>query len=426
MRVLVLGASGFIGARIAAAADRAGWHVRAGARDPRSAARRAPQFAWVRAEFAELLDPASWAPLLEGVDAVVNCVGVLQDGAGASSRIAHLQGPSALIEACRQSGVRRLVHLSAAGADDAAGTAYARDKHQADLRIQDSDLDWIVVRPSLVIAREVYGGTALIRGLAGFPMIVPVVGGAQVVRPLPVEDLAALIVGAIDLKAPARRTIEAEGPESISLAALISAYRGWLGFPPAPIMRIPPWMARPVLALGDAAGWLGWPSALRTTSLRQLDYGAAGRGPPLPNTRGVTAFLASEPAGVQDRWQARLYFVRPISVVLLAVVWLVSGFVALGPGSEAAEALLRQAGFASRSSGITLATSWLDVAIGALILVRRFTRVGALASLSVAFVYVAFGTVLSPGLWIDPLGPLVKVAAVIGLSLFVAATEDRR
>lgn len=85
-RVLVLGANGFIGSHVAAALSSAGWSVRAGTRRIAEPARRAPTFDWVVADFAKLTTPQAWAPLLVGVEAVVNCVGVLQNGAGDSTR----------------------------------------------------------------------------------------------------------------------------------------------------------------------------------------------------------------------------------------------------------------------------------------------------------------------------------------------------
>jgi len=104
-RVLVLGANGFIGSHVAAALSSAGWSVRAGARRIAEPARRAPLFDWVVADFARLTTAEAWAPLLVGVDAVVNCVGVLQNGAGDSTRAAHVDGPRALIAACEAAGV---------------------------------------------------------------------------------------------------------------------------------------------------------------------------------------------------------------------------------------------------------------------------------------------------------------------------------
>ena len=422
--VLVLGASGFIGARVAAAAAGRGWTVRAGSRNPGEGQRRAPQHVWVKADFGELTTAAAWSPLMDGVEAVVNCVGVLQGGGGDSSRVAHVEGPAALFEACSEGGVARVVHLSAVGVG--ARTSYARDKLAGEEALAASGLDWIVVRPSLVVAREVYGGTALFRGLAGLPKLIPLVGGERSFRPVGIEDLASMMVGLLDGPAPAERVIEAAGPETISLAELILAYRGWLGFGAAHILSLPRVAALPVLLAGDLAAWLGWRSSLRTTSLKQLEYGAAGTGPATPGMRGFREVLATEPSGVQDRWHARLYFVRPIGVISLGLFWLMTGLIDLGPGGRAAEAILRRAGFAEWSGVASLAGAWLDVALGALLFVRRFTRSTALLMIVATLGYLLVATARLPDLWFDPLGPWLKVIPMMALCLFVAATDDRR
>ena len=424
--VLVLGASGFIGARVAGAAARRGWTVRAGARDPGQARRRAPQFAWASADFAQLTTAAAWAPLLEGVDAVVNCVGVLQDGGGDSSRVAHVDGPRALFEACHAAGLSRVVHVSAVGVGAGAGTGYARDKFEAERLLAASGLDWVVVRPSLVVAREIYGGTALFRGLAGLPKVIPLVEADRTFRPIAIEDLASLIVDHLDGSPPHSRMLEAAGPESITFERLILAYRAWLGFGSARVVRLPRAAAWPTLLLGDLAAWLGWRSSLRTTSLKQLAYDAAGQQPPTPGVRGFSEILADDPSGVQDRWHARLYFVRPIAVLALGLFWLVTGLIDLGPGGPAAETILQRAGFGALSEPASVAGAWLDVLLGCMLLIRRYTLAAALLMIAATLGYLAVATLRLPELWADPLGPWLKVIPMMALCLVVAATDERR
>jgi uncharacterized protein YbjT (DUF2867 family) len=424
--VLVLGASGFIGGRVARALAAAGFAVRAGARHPESASRRQPQFQWVNADFSSLTEPAAWAPLLDGVVAVVNCVGVLQDGAGDSSKLAHVTAPKALLAACETAGVRRLVHISAIGADEAAGTAYARDKLRTEQMLASSELDWIVIRPSLAVAREVYGGTALIRGLAGLPRLIPLVGASAVFRPIHIDDLARLVVLSLAAETPARRVIEAAGPETVSMKQLVLAYRAWLGFGRVQTLDLPQWAAWPLLKLGDLAGWLGWTSPLRTTSVRQLLHGAAGGAAPAPGARPFSEVLEGELAAVQDRWHARLYFVRPVAVITLGLYWLVSGVVALGVGRLRAEGWLVEAGFGSWAAAANLAASWTDIVLGLALFVRRSTRFAALAMLLVSAAYLVIGSVRLGWLWADPLGPWLKVVPAMALCLVVLATDDRR
>jgi uncharacterized protein YbjT (DUF2867 family) len=411
---------------VAAAFERAGWSVRAGTRDVKEAARRLPRYDWLKADFADLRSGEAWAPLLGGIDAVVNCVGVLQDAAGDSSRIAHVSGPAALVEACERVGVRRFVHVSAVGAESDAGTSYARDKAATEAMLRASGLDWVVVRPSLVVAREVYGGTALIRGLAGLPWMLPLIGGEQRFRPVAIDDLAQLIVAQASPGASVRKTVEVAGPETISLADMVLAYRAWLGFGHARIVRVSRWIAMPLLKLGDLAGWLGWASALRTTSLRQLDFDVSGRALPTVGVRSFSAVLAAEPAGVQDRWHARLYFLRPLSIVILGLYWLFSGLIALGPGHQGAVDMLQRAGLGGWALSAAVWTAILDVVLGLAVFVRRFSRWAVVAMAALAAAYLAVATVLLGDLWLDPLGPWLKIPPIILLCLFVAATDDRR
>lgn len=430
-RVLVLGANGFIGAHVAADLARQGWQVRAGARRPDAARRRAPRHDWVRADFGDLTTTEAWGPLLAGVSAVVNCVGVLQDGSGDSTRVAHVDGPRALIEACEIAGVRRLVHISAVGAGDGAGTAYAASKGITESLITASDLDWTVLRPSLVVGRAVFGGTGLLRALAAFPGVIPVIDGRQRFRPVAMDDVCAAVSAALEPGRAVRRVLDIAGPESLSLAEILVLYRGWLGLPRAALLRIPRLLAWPVIALGDLAGRLGWPSPLRTTALRQMDQGIEGDAVTWTAVLGVspTALadqLSRSPASVQDVWHARLWFVRPIAIVTLGLFWLVTGLISWGPGWSRALAILDEGGYGAAAVPIAWWGALLDVVLGLALFVRPWTARVALVMAVSTVGYLAAGTLSLPHYWVDPLGPWLKVLPMMVLCLFVAATDERR
>lgn len=429
--VLVLGANGFIGNAVAASLASAGWTVRAGARRPAMAARRAPAYEWVRADFADLTQASDWAALLDGVTAVVNCVGVLQDGGDDSTTIAHVAGPRALIAACEAAGIARIVHISAVGADDAAGTAYAQSKAQTERLLRDSALDWLILRPSLVVGRGVFGGMGLIRALAAFPLVMPVIGGEQRFRPVGMDDLCAAVVAGVVPGGPLKQTLDIAGPESLSLSEILRLYRGWLGLEPAPVLKVPSLVAAPALMLGDLAGRLGWPSPLRTTSLRQMEHGVEGDAQTWVSALGIRPLTLAEqlsrhPASVQDVWHARLWFVRPIAIVTLSLFWLVTGLISFGPGWNGALAILAEGGYGESAWAVAWFGALLDVVLGLVLLVRPWTaRVAIFMALSTVG-YLIAGTVSLPHYWIDPLGPWLKVLPMMALCLFVAATDARR
>ncbi len=431
MKILICGASGFVGSHIAAHLRGRGHQVIAAARSSAAASRRLPGFGWIECDFRHD-DPARWLARLEGVDAVINCVGVLQDGLGDDSRKVHVQGAIALFEACERADLSRLIHISAAGADRDARSAYSDDKLAGEAALRERDLDWVILRPSLVIARNSYGGTSLLRAVAGLPWLSPVVGAGQDVRPIMMPDLCAAVEEHLAPDAAVRCTFDIGGSETISMGEIVTAYRRWLGFGASRIWSVPTWLARPAFWFGDGLGWLGIRTSMRSNALRQLDFDVAGDPEPWLAQTSVTPqtlqdFLDQSPSGVADKWQARLGFARPLARFLLGVFWLLSGIIALSFGYDAARAHLIAGGFAP---GLALGTLWgtagLDILLGAAMLVKWRVRLIAALMILVSLAYLAAITLSLPLLWADPLGPVVKVIPGIALAIMIAATEDER
>jgi uncharacterized protein YbjT (DUF2867 family) len=143
MNVLLTGASGFIGSHLADALRAAG-HVVIAARREIDAGTAA-----VQADFTRDISARDWLPKLVGIDAVVNAVGILREhGAQTFERI-HKRAPQALFTACVAAGVRRIVQISALGADRGT-TRYFLSKRAADDYLATLPLEWTIVRPALV------------------------------------------------------------------------------------------------------------------------------------------------------------------------------------------------------------------------------------------------------------------------------------
>jgi len=427
VRVLLTGATGLIGSAVLAGLRGQGHEVVAVVRSGGAASRLAGATRRIALDIARATQPADWLPHLAGIDAVVSCAGVLQDSPRDSTKGVHVDGVAALFAACKQAGVRRVVHLSAIGVDRETPTAFSRTKLAGDMDLMRRELDWVILRPSVVVGRAAYGGSALFRGLAALPVLPSVAeaGPHQVVQ---LDDVVRTVLFFLGPGAPARMTLEVAGPERLTLDAVLLAYRRWLGHERARVLKVPPWMAGAVFRLGDLAGWLGWRPPLRTTLRRELARGAVGDPAEWTRLTGIVprsleTALAAEPASVQERWFARLYFLKPLTLGTLALFWVVTGLIALGPGSDTASDLLSEAGFGSTPGTVGAIA---DIIIGAGIAIRRTARPALWAAFSISLAYLAAGTLLLPALWDDPLGPLLKIAPIAVLILVALATLDDR
>jgi uncharacterized protein YbjT (DUF2867 family) len=431
MRVLVLGAHGLIGQEIVRAVRASGHEVIGLARSAGTGRRQVPDIAWIGADLIHLTAETAWRPHLERIEAVVNASGALQDGSRDRLALSQSRAIRALIAACEATGVRRFVQISAPGADPAARTAFLRTKGEADAAARASHLDWTIFRPGLVLSANAYGGTALIRMLAAFPLIQPLILGDSTIRTVAVTDVAGSVVLALEGAVPGYRDYDLVEDAPHSLRDIVARYRRWLGFPPARVRcDLPAWLGQTIGLLADLAGWVGWRSPVRTTALRILADGVSGDPEPWARVAGkrcgsLDETLAKLPATAQERVFARARLVFPALLLTLALFWVLSGLIGCWRLDVAARALGGTAA-AALARPLVLAGSSLDVLIGLGLLARSWTRRAAVAAILVSLAYLAAGTILTPGLWADPLGPLIKIFPVIALALAVAALAEER
>ncbi len=429
MRVLVTGANGFIGRHVTAAALASGHKVVVAVRDVEGIRRVFPDTNAVAVDLNQDLSAEVWAPRLQDVDAVVNCAGVLQGSRRQSIEAIHYLGPKALFDACAACGVRRVIQISAISAEDGADTAYARTKKQADEHLRSLDLDWIVLRPSLVYGEGSHGGTSLLRALAALPFAVPLIGrGDQVFQPIHMDDLTAAVVRLLETPDINRVTLDPVGPDRLTMKEILLRLRAWLGFAPAPMLPIPMPIIGAVARLGD---WLGG-GPINSTALRQLEYGNAAPAGAFIEALGIeprsmTSALAARPSQVQDRWHARLYFVRPLLRWTLGGFWLLSGLIGLVAPPEAIAPHIESLGVPGHlAPWLIVASCLLDVSIGIALFLRFRPGFVAATQILVVLGYTLALGVAEPALWADPLGPLLKNLPILAAALVLAVLEVER
>ena len=143
--------------------------------------------------------------------------------------------------------------------------------------------------------------------------------------------------------------------------------------------------------------------------------------------KDVTEMLRQRPATIQDKWFARLYLIKALVIASLVAFWCVSGFIALFVSYEAAAAILRTHAFPpALVAPVTILTSLMDMTIGVLIAFRRTCAFGLIWGILASLGYMAGAAFLTPDLWIEPLGALVKTGPAIVLMLVALVILDER
>lgn len=260
MNVLLTGASGFIGSHLARALRAAEYVVIETRRDVDDGT------ASVRADFTRDLSVRDWLPKLAGIDAVINAVGIVRQHGAQTFESIHKRAPQALFTACVAAGVRRIVQISALGAERSM-TRYFLSKRAADDYLATLPLEWTIVRPALVFGPGGANARVLSK-LARLP-VVPLPGrGEQRVQPLHIDDLTEAIVQLLGDESTHRSRIELVGPQSFSLRELLAGLRAAQHLSPPRVLSLP------MPLLRAAALSAIWP--LDTETLEMLEAGSRG------------------------------------------------------------------------------------------------------------------------------------------------------
>ena len=215
-KVLVLGGSGFIGRHLVAQLARREIQVIVPSRR-RERAKHLILLPTVDVVQADIFDPAELEGLVRGQDAVVNLVGVLH---GNFAR-AHAELPQAVVAACRAAGVKRLLHMSALGADVNGPSEYQRTKAMGERAVLEAkDLEVTVFRPSVVFGPE----DRFLNTFATMARFMPVIAvpcPEARFQPVYVGDVAGVMMRTLEDTASYGKVYELGGPRQYTLKALV-------------------------------------------------------------------------------------------------------------------------------------------------------------------------------------------------------------
>jgi len=391
MKVLIIGATGFIGKAIYNFLKRDNDEVVASSRQD--------------IDFSSLQNDKKLVKKLKGFDVVVNAVGIIAQTKTQSFEQMHTVAPIILFDACQEAGVKKVIHISALGTQEGT-TAYHVSKNRADEYLRALGLDYAILYPSIVYGDD-GKSTALFQALAMLPFL-PIVGdGQQVLQPIALEDLLVTVKRAIYSK---EKSIELDlvGAKSMTYEELLKGFRSWLGLKPTRSVSVPTFGTNLVGKILDEP-------TVSLDNIKMLNEGSSASVEPLKN------FLNYTPASMQERLfsvkahnaqklYASLYFMRPLLRWVIGFVWIWSGIVSafLYPQPLAFE-LLHEIGVpVGLDVPLLYFASFLDILIGILTIVGYRLQTILSLQLLVIGVYTLLLTFLAPYHWLHPFGPVLK------------------
>ncbi len=246
--VTIFGGSGFVGRYIARRMAQEGWRVRVAVRNVNEATFVRPYGAVGQVEpvFCNIRDDASVAAVTRGAEVVVNCVGVLAEVRKNTFTAVQADGATRIARIAAETGVARMVHISAIGADDQSASQYARTKAAGEAGVLAHMPHAVILRPSVIFGAEDQFFNRF-AGMSRFGPVLPVVGADTRFQPVYVDDVAAAAVKAV-LGQAEPGVYELGGPDVATFRGLMQQMLGIVRRRRL-IVNIPFWMAK-LMAFG--------------------------------------------------------------------------------------------------------------------------------------------------------------------------------
>jgi uncharacterized protein YbjT (DUF2867 family) len=428
MRILITGANGFIGSHLTTALVNAGHDVIACVRNADHFSQNFPNVTIIEADFTQALDSSDWIPHLQDIDIVINAVGIIRETGQQTFKDLHTKAPCALFKAAEASGIKKIIQISALGADKTAFSQYHLTKRDTDNLLIGLKTDWAILLPSIV-----YGpgakSMALFKALATLPLIPLIERGDQPIQPIHIDDFSKAVLQLLEPNAPKQLSIEMVGPEPITMKELYKQLRHWFALGQAHMIHLPYSLS---LSAAKMGGFLG-NTPITHETVQMLQRGNTAEVAPFIaqfgfKPRSFTEYLNQTPSQIQDHWYAKLYFLQPLLRISLAYMWIFTGLVSLFIFPiEQSYAMLAKAGISGLWAPILLfGAAILDVLLGiATLFAYRLSFIGSI-QIAIIILYSVIITFSQPELWAHPFGPVSKNIPLIIMTLTMIALERRR
>lgn len=224
-RICVLGGSGFVGGHLCAVLARRRFHIRVLTRR-RERSRHLLVFPTVELVESDVHYASKLSVHFRDCDAVINLVGILNEGSGANRRFeqTHALLPAKVTEACQFNGVGRLLHMSALGVDKEGPSNYLKTKAAGEEAAHAAERDGIAVtsfRPSVIFGPDDDFFNRFASLLALSPFVFPLACPNSRMAPVYVEDVCRAFADSLNEKSTFGKRLELCGPRTYTLKELV-------------------------------------------------------------------------------------------------------------------------------------------------------------------------------------------------------------
>lgn len=418
MKVVLVGATGFVGRHLLAALHAAGHQLIATSRHPQP--QGLPGVEWRQLDLDRLGHEPQPFVLPADTDLLINAAGLLSTDARALS-LTQDRGTRALFDLAAARGVR-VLQISALGAGILPQVPFLASKAAADDYLLQLGVPAVVLRPSLVLGAGGASSGWLTR-LSPWPLI-PLLSAKAQMQPLHIEDLSAAVLALLRQWPQEAMVLPLVGPERMTMAQLLDRLRSAQGWAPARYFKLPSVLLRLVAAAGDRLGW----RALNRQSLAMARHDNLADPEVLASVCGYHA--APLAARLQD-WpqaaQSTQLALRPLLLAVMVLIWLGTALVCIGPGYDWGLRIMAEAGVQGVWAALAvIGGSLCDALLGVGLLLRRWRRRALQAQLGLMFGYTLIISLILPHFWFDPYAAVAKNLVLMVATQWLLWTEPRQ
>lgn len=428
MNILITGANGFIGRHLAYALQNNGHHVVVCIHKKNHITNFNSNFRIIICDYNRDNTLKKWLNRLANIDVVINSVGIFKETVTQKFEQLHHKTPITLFKASDIIGVRKIINISALGADESAFSKFHLSKKAADDFLKKLKLNWIVIKPSIV-----YGPGArsmdLFKMMAALPITPLLDSGNQKIQAIHIDDFCKAVNYLVTNEELKHLEIAFVGAEAITMKNSFIVLKQWLNMESHRFVKIRYSVMLLLSKFSEKVNHI----PITVESIKMLRHG---------NTADVTPFIyyfgfkpldfASSlnkfPAQQADQWHAKLFVLKPFLKISIAFIWIFTGITsAFIYPVESSYSLLEQLGIKGYLAPITLySAATLDFFSGIAILLSYKLKLIGILQITIIVSYTLIISLFLSEQWSHPFGAISKNIPLIVATMIMLVLHDKK